>query len=89
MARRAPERMRERTSVRNRMSDKRNAVHTRKRQAKGAVAQLGEHLLCKQGVTGSIPVSSTTIMSIRLVPQAARAAFCDTSQHTSCVDPFF
>ena len=26
---------------------------------KGAVAQLGEHLLCKQGVTGSIPVSST------------------------------
>jgi hypothetical protein len=25
----------------------------------GAVAQLGEHLLCKQGVTGSSPVSST------------------------------
>ena len=25
----------------------------------GAVAQLGEHLLCKQGVTGSIPVRST------------------------------
>jgi hypothetical protein len=24
----------------------------------GAVAQLGEHLLCKQGVTGSIPVRS-------------------------------
>ena len=29
-------------------------------RADGAVAQLGEHLLCKQGVTGSIPVSSTT-----------------------------
>jgi hypothetical protein len=29
----------------------------------GAVAQLGEHLLCKQGVTGSIPVSSTTVGS--------------------------
>ena len=32
------------------------------RQAKsaiGAVAQLGEHLLCKQGVVGSIPISST------------------------------
>ena len=28
----------------------------------GAVAQLGEHLLCKQGVTGSIPVSSTKSM---------------------------
>jgi len=25
----------------------------------GAVAQLGEHLLCKQGVSGSIPLSST------------------------------
>ena len=31
-----------------------------KDQSKGAIAQLGEHLLCKQGVTGSIPVSSTT-----------------------------
>ena len=30
---------------------------------RGAVAQLGEHLLCKQGVTGSIPVSSTTFGS--------------------------
>ena len=30
-----------------------------KRQAKGAIAQLGEHLLCKQGVVGSIPTSST------------------------------
>ena len=30
-----------------------------KRQAKGAIAQLGEHLLCKQGVGGSIPPGST------------------------------
>jgi hypothetical protein len=27
----------------------------------GRVAQLGEHLLCKQGVTGSIPVTSTIL----------------------------
>ena len=27
-------------------------------KAFGAVAQLGEHLLCKQGVAGSIPVRS-------------------------------
>jgi hypothetical protein len=27
----------------------------------GAVAQLGEHLLCKQGVVGSIPISSTSV----------------------------
>ena len=25
----------------------------------GALAQLGEHLLCKQGVIGSIPIRST------------------------------
>ena len=29
------------------------------RKSFGALAQLGEHLLCKQGVTGSIPVGST------------------------------
>src|SRR5439155_23711914 len=27
----------------------------------GRVAQLGEHLLCKEGVAGSIPVTSTSI----------------------------
>jgi hypothetical protein len=27
----------------------------------GALAQLGEHLLCKQGVVGSIPTGSTTL----------------------------
>jgi hypothetical protein len=29
------------------------------RKSFGALAQLGEHLLCKQGVIGSIPISST------------------------------
>ena len=29
------------------------------RPGAGAIAQLGERLLCKQEVTGSIPVSST------------------------------
>jgi hypothetical protein len=29
----------------------------------GRVAQLGEHLLCKQGVTGSNPVTSTNFFS--------------------------
>ena len=38
----------------------------------GAVAQLGEHLLCKQGVTGSIPVSSTSLTN-GPVAQVARA----------------
>ena len=30
---------------------------------RGGLAQLGEHLLCKQGVVGSIPTSSTNISS--------------------------
>ena len=34
-----------------------SSLHTR-----GAVAQLGEHLLCKQGVRGSIPRSSTKFL---------------------------
>jgi hypothetical protein len=29
----------------------------------GGVAQLGEHLLCKQGVVGSIPIVSTRLAS--------------------------
>ena len=29
---------------------------------RGGLAQLGEHLLCKQGVVGSIPTSSTTTL---------------------------
>ncbi len=31
----------------------------------GGVAQLGEHLLCKQGVIGSIPFISTSSNEIR------------------------
>ena len=33
--------------------------------ASGAVAQLGEHLLCKQGVVGSIPISSTRLVGMQ------------------------
>ena len=31
----------------------------RQKDKSGAIAQLGEHLLCKQGVVGSIPTGST------------------------------
>ena len=31
----------------------------------GALAQLGEHLLCKQGVIGSIPIGSTSLRLAR------------------------
>ena len=37
----------------------------------GGIAQLGEHLLCKQGVIGSIPIVSTTGAS---APAEARRA---------------
>jgi hypothetical protein len=32
----------------------------------GAVAQLGERLLCKQDVIGSIPVSSTILSKVKV-----------------------
>jgi hypothetical protein len=36
-----------------------NAAMRRLSKLNGGLAQLGEHLLCKQGVDGSIPSSST------------------------------
>ena len=39
----------------------------------GAVAQLGEHLLCKQGVSGSIPLSSTIFCSDAVAPLGCAA----------------
>ncbi len=50
------------------------------RKAKGAVAQLGERLLCKQEVIGSIPFSSTNsheealIVIVREVHRDSRQA---------------
>ena len=35
-------------------------------ETNGAIAQLGEHLLCKQGVIGSIPISSTIFLRSRM-----------------------
>ncbi len=45
----------------------------------GGVAQLGEHLLCKQGVVGSIPIVSTTHTS-RLACWARTHAFGHVGQ---------
>ena len=46
----------------------------------GALAQLGEHLLCKQGVIGSIPISSTNREAIGLVCLDAVAAYAAALQ---------
>ena len=35
----------------------------------GGVAQLGEHLLCKEGVVGSSPITSTTSVLELMGPQ--------------------
>ena len=40
------------------------------RASAGALAQLGEHLLCKQGVVGSIPTGSTRL---RVLPDGSVA----------------
>ena len=40
----------------------------------GGVAQLGEHLLCKQGVIGSIPFTSTIHLLLREEGETRRGA---------------
>ena len=40
-------------------------------KAYGAIAQLGEHLLCTQGVSGSNPLSSTTYGGLSIIGTAA------------------
>ena len=39
----------------------------RSHKIRGALAQLGERVLCKHEVTGSIPVSSTKLLKLRVV----------------------
>ena len=45
-----------------------------KAKAQGAIAQLGERLLCKQEVTGSIPVGSTRFHELSAKRNAVRFA---------------
>ena len=40
------------------MQKQKKSIRDREKKA-GAIAQLGEHLLCKQRVVGSIPTGST------------------------------
>src|SRR6478735_8497948 len=53
----------------------------------GAVAQLGEHLLCKQGVTGSIPVRSTRGKSALLRVPGQGFFRCGESLYDEFDDP--
>ena len=49
----------------------------------GGLAQLGEHLLCKQGVDGSIPSSSTKVCGDRKQNKALCTVFCSDCLVTS------
>ena len=52
----------------------------------GGLAQLGEHLLCKQGVVGSIPSSSTITTHTFFVADASRRlAACASDSKESAV----
>ena len=50
---------------------------------KGGVAQLGEHLLCKQGVIGSIPFTSTISVQNVQTAQATNSRQAIPSWRTS------
>ncbi len=49
-----------------------NSCKSLKNRDVGGIAQLEEHLLCKQGVTGSSPVTSTKTKKSRGEPRASR-----------------
>ena len=57
----------------------------------GALAQLGEHLLCKQGVIGSIPIRSTKTKAhgmetfLNALIDFFRWSKLDSSEKTLCV----
>jgi hypothetical protein len=40
--------------------------------ADGAIAQLGERLLCKQEVIGSIPIGSTSLTPLQCLPKTSQ-----------------
>ncbi len=51
-----------------------NAAWRRLSKTNGGLAQLGEHLLCKQGVVGSIPSTSTNyLVGARLIAPCSAA----------------
>ena len=54
-----------------------NIQHSSELEPAGAVAQLGEHLLCKQGVVGSIPISSTIMPQHRRPRESAVVSIMD------------
>ena len=50
----------------------------------GGIAQLGEHLLCKQGVNGSIPFISTTPSNLRFAGGPIRDLTSSAEINSAC-----
>jgi hypothetical protein len=55
----------------------------RERATLGGLAQLGEHLLCKQGVVGSIPSSSTIVFNTKAASTIVEAVLLLIDIHRS------
>jgi hypothetical protein len=64
------------------MRQQQAAVGGNEIEVPGGLAQLGEHLLCKQGVVGSIPSTSTIITIIRTIPKTGQVK---TKRESACV----
>ena len=47
----------------------------------GAVAQLGEHLTCTEGVAGSSPVSSTNVVVTEEIGGGLQIRLCECESH--------
>ena len=47
----------------------------------GAVAQLGEHLTCTEGVAGSSPVSSTKVVVAEEIGGGLQTRLCECESH--------
>ena len=47
----------------------------------GAVAQLGEHLTCTEGVAGSSPVSSTNVVVTEEIGGGLQIHSCECESH--------
>lgn len=62
-------------------------LRTLKRQGIGGLAQLGEHLLCKQGVVGSIPSSSTNHQCRFFIPVSRKVLAVRGEKYALAIEP--
>ncbi len=60
----------------------RQGIDGKSSQRRGGLAQLGEHLLCKQGVVGSIPSTSTSSLMRVVRPSQAKGVTLPSSKQS-------